>query len=86
MKEGKLRAGLPQIVRVMEMEQVLEAQVAAVPVVVHSLTTSDVIAVPQTKPAAKVRLRLRFAAAFILLLVFTPTLAALLWTYLQHRY
>ena len=85
-KEGQLRAVVPQVVRVMEMEQVLEAQAVAVPAVMHSRPTSDVIPVTQVKQTTKMPLRWRFAAVFILLLVFTPTLAALLWTYLQRRY
>jgi hypothetical protein len=38
----------------------------------------------QRSPKSSVRLR--FAAVFVLLLVFAPTFAAMLWLYLKHRY
>lgn len=68
------------------MEQALEAQAITAPRSVHTLTKVDVVSAPAIKKTQKVRLRWRFAAAFILLLVFAPTLAMLVWTVLKNRY
>lgn len=80
------RAGGLRFERVMEMEHVLEASVATAPVIAHPVTAVSVVQNTQEKRSPKFRLRLRFAAVFMLLLIFAPTFAAMLWMYLQHRY
>ncbi len=67
------------------MEQVLEIpKTGHGQVVQQNVQASKITEIPAKKSV--VRFRWQFAAAVILTLVFAPTLAALLWTLLRHRY
>lgn len=68
------------------MQDLLEAPVAGAQVLVGTTAPAEVAKSKQQSQTQKARLRFRFAAAFILVMVFAPTLAAFIWTYLQRRY